>query len=150
MAIDRMTMDHNRQDLFSHILAAKDPEKGRGFSMDELWGESTLLIIAGSDAISTGMAAVFYYLGRHLEAYSKVCHEVRSTFSSPDEVRTGEKLTSCRYLRACIDESMRMSPPVGGALWCEVCAGGITIQGRYIPKGYDVGIRYPPSSGILP
>ena len=47
MAVDRMNMDHDRQDLFSHILAAKDPETGKGFSIDELWGESTLLIIAG-------------------------------------------------------------------------------------------------------
>ena len=50
MAIDRMNMDHKRQDLFSHILAAKDPETGKGFSMDELWGESTLLIIAGTSS----------------------------------------------------------------------------------------------------
>lgn len=48
MAIERMKMDSTRQDLFSHILAAKDPETGKGFSMDEIWGESTLLIIAGT------------------------------------------------------------------------------------------------------
>jgi len=140
MAVERMNMDSNRQDLFGHILKAKDPETGKGFSVDELWGESTLLIIAGSDAISTGMAGVFYYMGRHPETYKKMCEEVRSTFSSADEIRTGEKLTSCKYLRSCIDESMRMSPPVGGALWREVCAGGVNIQGQHVPKGYDVGI----------
>lgn len=47
MAHDRMNMDSKRQDLFSHILAAKDPETGKGFSLDEIWGESTLLIVAG-------------------------------------------------------------------------------------------------------
>ncbi len=48
MAIDRMNMDSKRQDLFSHILAARDPQTGKGFSMDEIWGESTLLIVAGN------------------------------------------------------------------------------------------------------
>ena len=47
MAIERINMDSQRQDLFSHILAATDPMTGKGFSMDEIWGESTLLIIAG-------------------------------------------------------------------------------------------------------
>lgn len=48
MAIDRMKMEKaNRHDLFSYILAAKDPQTGKGFSMDDIWGESTLLIVAG-------------------------------------------------------------------------------------------------------
>ena len=47
MATERMNMNSKRQDLFSYILSAKDPETGNGFSMDEIWGESTLLIVAG-------------------------------------------------------------------------------------------------------
>lgn len=47
MAHERMNMPSKRQDLFSHILAAKDPHTGQGFSLDEIWGESTLLIVAG-------------------------------------------------------------------------------------------------------
>ena len=86
------------------------------------------------------MAGCFYYLSRNSEAYTKACAEVRQTFSSREEIRTGQKLTSCIYLRACIDESLRMSPPVGGALWREVCEGGVSINGRKIPQGYDVGV----------
>ena len=48
MAVERMNMDSKRQDLFSYILAARDPETGKGFSLDEIWGESTLLIVAGN------------------------------------------------------------------------------------------------------
>ncbi|MCJ1250608.1 hypothetical protein MMC30_007836 [Trapelia coarctata] len=140
LAVDRMNMDSKRRDLFSHILAARDPQTGKGFTMDEIWGESTLLIIAGSDAISTGMAGCFFYLSRHPGACAKVSAEVRRAFPSADDIRTGQTLTSCVYLRACIDESLRMSPPVGGALWREACAGGVNINGRMIPKGYDVGV----------
>ena len=86
------------------------------------------------------MAGCFYYLSRNPEAYAKVCGEVREMFSSADEIRTGQMLTSCVYLRACIDESLRMSPPVGGALWREVCKGGVNINGKIIPQGYDVGV----------
>ena len=54
MAIRRMEMGSKRQDLFSHILAARDPETGKGFSMDEIWGEATLLIIAGTASTFPG------------------------------------------------------------------------------------------------
>ena len=140
MAVDRIAMESKRQDLFSHILAARDPETGRGFTMDELWGESTLLIIAGSDAISTALAGCFFYLSRHSEAYEKACEEVRTTFSSTEDIRSGPKLSSCTYLRACVDESLRMSPPVGGALWRETCKGGVKLEGEVIPPGLDVGV----------
>ena len=86
------------------------------------------------------MAGCFYYLARHAEARAKVTTEVRAAFSTADEIRLGNKLTSCVYLRACVDESLRMSPPVGGALWREVCEGGLNIHGNMIPRGYDVGI----------
>ncbi len=33
-----------------------------------------------------------------------------------------------------------MSPPVGGALWREVCKGGVNLSGQTIPQGYDVGV----------
>ena len=45
MAVDRMRMESKRQDLFSHILAAKDPRTGRGFSMDEIWANLPSLLL---------------------------------------------------------------------------------------------------------
>ena len=51
----------------------------------------------------------------------------------------GPKLQSCTYLRACIDESMRISPAVGSALWREVQAGGAVVDGQLIPAGCVVG-----------
>ena len=86
------------------------------------------------------MAACFYYLSRHHKAYAKAYIEVRSTFSSANEIRNGQKLNSCHYLHACIDEALRMSPPVGGALWRETCQKGVNIDGHMIPQGYDVGV----------
>lgn len=48
MAVDKMQTEENRgQDIFSCILAAKDPESGEGFPMSELWAESALLMVAG-------------------------------------------------------------------------------------------------------
>ena len=47
MALQRMKIKQERRDLFSHLLDAKDPETGKGFTLDELWGEATMLTVAG-------------------------------------------------------------------------------------------------------
>ena len=65
--------------------------------------------------------------------------EVRHTFAELEQIHSGPLLNSCTYLNACIDEAMRLSPPVGGILPREVLPGGIDIDGHYIPAGTVVG-----------
>jgi cytochrome P450 len=129
----------DRRDFFYYLLKARDPETGEGFSTPELWGESNLLIIAGSDTTSTGMAATIFYLVRSSSALKRVTAEVRSKFSNVEDIVHGPALNSCSYLRACIDEAMRLSPSVGGILPREVLAGGITVDGHKLPAGTVIG-----------
>lgn len=42
-------------------------------------------------------------------------------------------------MKACIDESLRLSPPASSSLWREVIQDGVVIDGHVIPRGYDVG-----------
>ena len=128
-------------DLFANIAAAKDPETGDGFSTDEMAAESATLIVAGSDTSSTAIAGVLFYLAHNPSAYARAAAEVRAAFASRDEIAMGAKLAGCKYLHACIDESLRMSPPVGSALWREVAApGGAVVDGQRVPQGVDVGV----------
>jgi cytochrome P450 len=86
------------------------------------------------------MAGTLFYISRHPMAYEKVTKEIRECFASIDEIQLEAKLNSCTYLRACIDETLRMSPAAGSSLWREVQKGGITLNGAYIPEGCDVGV----------
>ncbi|POR36963.1 Isotrichodermin C-15 hydroxylase [Tolypocladium paradoxum] len=129
----------DRRDFFYYLLKARDPETGQGFSTPELWGESNLLIIAGSDTTSTAMAATLFYLVRNDHALRRVTDEVRSKFNDVEDIIHGPALGGCTYLRACIDEAMRLSPSVGGILPREVLPGGITIDGQALPPGTVVG-----------
>lgn len=137
-----MGMDVDRKDFFYHLLKAKDPETGAGFTTPELWGESNLLIIAGSDTTSTALAATLFYLVHNEQALKKVTHEVRSAFSDVEEIRIGATLSSLHYVRACVDEAMRMSPSVGGILPREVLPGGMEIDGVQVPAGTVVGVPH--------
>ena len=72
-------------------------------------------------------------------SYERLCLEIRNTFEKEEDIRLGKQLRSCIFLRACIDETLRMSPPVGSSPWREVGPGGETIAGQFIPQGCSVG-----------
>lgn len=77
---------------------------------------------------------------RNQQVYRRVSDEVRASFASKTAVSQGSELNSCTYLRACIEEAMRLSPPVGGPMWREVIHGSnLVIGGRSIPSGIDIG-----------
>ncbi|KFA75826.1 hypothetical protein S40288_01915 [Stachybotrys chartarum IBT 40288] len=129
----------DRRDFFYYLLKARDPETGQGFTTPELWSESNLLIIAGSDTTSTAMAATLFYLVRNQHALQRATEEVRAKFKDVEQIVHSAELGSCHYLRACIDEAMRLSPSVGGILPREVLPGGITVDGHTLPAGTVIG-----------
>ncbi|TLD11452.1 hypothetical protein PspLS_11924 [Pyricularia sp. CBS 133598] len=133
--------DNENGDLFSNLAAATDPETGSKFTADELAAESATLVFAGTDTSSISLAAVLFYLAHNPACYERAAAEVRAALGKGQPASGGAALTSCVYLRACIEEAMRMSPPVGGALWREVATeGGATVAGEFLPRGTAVGV----------
>jgi cytochrome P450 len=125
-----------RKDFFHWLFKAVDPETGeRGYSLDELYGESELLIIAGSDTTSIVMSAMMFYLVRYPHLQAKLSAEILSTFDDMNEIKAGEKLQSCKYLHYFITEALRMTPPVSAEPSREVLPGGTQVDGHYIPAG---------------
>ena len=137
--------DKDKRDFFHYLLTAVDPATGRGFDKPELWGEANVLMIAGSDTTSTGLAATLYYLLRTPEKMEKLKREVRGCFGDVSEIVSGRKMGECRYLRAVIDEALRLCPPVPALLPREVVAPqGLLLEcagERYfLPMGTVVGV----------
>ena len=89
--------------------------------------------------MATTMTATLFYLLHNPSTFEKLQDELQGKFSSTEVIVMGSELNSCVYLRACLDETMRLNPPVGGVLPREVLKGGVTIDGNYFPVGTDVG-----------
>ena len=129
-----------RKDMFYHISKAKDPETDNlGYSRAELFEETNLLVLAGADTTAIIITAMFFYLTRYSNVYAKLTKEIRETFASAEDIHTGPKLSACRYLRSCIDETLRMTPPVAAELQREVLVGGIVVDGHPLEQGLKVG-----------
>ncbi|KAF2469067.1 benzoate 4-monooxygenase cytochrome P450 [Lindgomyces ingoldianus] len=131
-----------RLDMFHFLCEAKDPDTGRPAHDEQtLRAEASLLVIAGSDTSATSLTATMFYLSLPSQAHrlAKVVREIRSMFQSAEEIVHGPKLASCVYMKACIEEAMRLSPAGPSELPRQVRAGGITIKGYYYPEGTIVG-----------
>jgi cytochrome P450 len=63
----------------------------------------------------------------------KLTAEIRGTFQSEDEIDF-ESVSRLPYLLACLDEALRMYPPVPTGLPRVVPKGGATIAGNYVPE----------------
>ncbi|KAI1874420.1 hypothetical protein JX265_004628 [Neoarthrinium moseri] len=132
-----------KHDLYSFVSEALNDQSDNGLRQSDLWGEANLFLTAAGDTTKTAMSAAFFYLTRNPDCYQRLADEIRTTFSAGSEIQ-GSALTSCQYLRACIDETLRMSPPASGTLWRELSSDSgdqsFIVDGHVIPRGTIVGV----------
>lgn len=135
--------DEKRLDMFHFLIGAKDLETGLpALDHRDLKAESSLLIVAGTDTSANSLSGIFFYLTGDPRRCRKVVNEVRMAFKSVDDIVYSPELSACTYLRACIDEGMRMVPSGPGEFPREVLPGGIQIKGEYYPAGTIVGFSH--------
>lgn len=141
----RLALDkHAKRDLYS--FAADHMTNSESLEDSELWPEAFFFIIAGGNTAATVMSAMFFYLSRYPECYKRLAGEVRANFHAADEIQSGEQLRRCDYLRACINETLRLSPPNTGTLWRQELAddktrGPLVVDGHVIPPGTELGVN---------
>ncbi|KAK0634894.1 cytochrome P450 [Bombardia bombarda] len=144
MIKSRVTLDrHAKPDLYSFVAdtLTANPDSIRG---SHLWLEALFFLTAGGDTVATAISAVFFYLARNRACYETLAAEIRSSFASASDIKTGPQLAGCAYLRACIHEAMRMSPPIATTLWREQDPTDdqpLVIDGHAVPKGTLFGVN---------
>jgi cytochrome P450 len=120
-----------------HILASKGPPA----TNVEIASHFNVIMMAGAVTTATFLAGVTYYLAHDPRSTSLLQDELRSQFSSLDEI-TSKALMNCAYLNAVVEEGLRIYPPAGaGHLSRIVPKGGCEIDGVWVPEG--VSFRLP-------
>ncbi|KAL2276579.1 hypothetical protein FJTKL_00753 [Diaporthe vaccinii] len=131
-----------KPDFYAHVsgdIAPGDP----GLDTKDLWAEAILIVAAGGSTTATTITAALFYLSRNPQAYERLASEIRNNFTSAKDVKQGPQLSACSYLRAVIDESLRLST---GTIsnWrvqdpSSVAAGEqLVVDGHVIPPGTEV------------
>lgn len=139
----RMAQDKYQQaDLYSFIVDEMDAQPDT-LNAGTMWAEAHFFMAAGGDTVATLESAAFFYLSRNPEVYKTLANEIRSTFASGRDIQPGNQLASCKYLRACINESLRMSPPSGSVHYREQDPNDtqpFIVDGHVIPRGTLVAV----------
>ena len=125
---ERLATKTDRKDFMTYIQRHNDE---RGMSTPEILGTSNLLLVAGSETTASLLSGATWHLLRNPTVLAKVRDEVRSAFSSPEEmtfVSTGQ----LPYLHAVLEESLRTFPPVPANLPRRTIKGEV-IDGIVVP-----------------
>ncbi|CAJ2506672.1 Uu.00g078580.m01.CDS01 [Anthostomella pinea] len=125
-----------RPDLIEGLLK-KDAEWGMG--IDKLAQNASILIIAGSETTATLLSGATFLLATNPDKLARLVQEVRSSFKSDEEI-TLNSVNNLTYMLACLNESLRMYPPVAGALPRQVPRGGGVISGTPVAEGTVVAV----------
>lgn len=138
-----------RKDALYYILGSRDPDTGREFTKGELEADIALIFGAGSDGVAFTISACLFYLLRNPPTLTRLTCEIRSAFAHFTDIRHPQ-VSALPYLHACVEETLRVSPPVPSSLPRLVLPGGLTINDgadadhnhgvHVIPAGTVVGV----------
>ncbi|KAI0279986.1 cytochrome P450 [Russula aff. rugulosa BPL654] len=134
--LKRLEVSANRKDMFYYLSGEELPEPDRP-SFDDLAQNGTLAIIAGSDTTSSVLAAILYYLLLNPAAYERLQEEVDGAFSTGEEPLDAVKLSQLEWLNGCINEGLRLQPPVPSGSQRSVYKGkGPKVLGKLVIPEY--------------
>lgn len=127
--IARGSMD--RIDFFDHLI------KNNTLTEDLLLANADLLLLAGSETTATALTGLTWYLLHNPACLATLTAEVRGAFTSEGQI-TGDSTAggSLPYLHGCVEEAMRLFPPVTLGLPRD-CPGAV-VDGVYVPEGVVV------------
>ncbi|MFT6400521.1 MAG: cytochrome P450 [Bradymonadia bacterium] len=95
-------------DLISRLLAATD-EDGTRMPAKQLRDEAITMFAAGHETTSIALTNTFYQLARHPEAAARLDAELEEVLQGRDP--TIADLPKLVWTNACLQESLRISPP---------------------------------------
>lgn len=85
-----------------------------------------------SDTVAAVLSCLFMELARHPREYKKLQEEIDEYFREHDKPEHAA-LSKLRYLQACIDESLRLHPPVPSGVQRMTPPEGLQVDDIWLP-----------------
>jgi cytochrome P450 len=125
-------------DIFSKLLKNGKGED-LGLSVGEILAECSVMMNAGTDTTTAALTNTIYLIYKHPAVLSKLRRELDAATGTSD-VPPYSAVSDLPYLRACIEESLRVRPASSMGLPRVVPKGGRTIAGQFIDEGVTVSV----------
>lgn len=137
---------HPRSDFMTFML--RNRGKDQGVTDHELASNSDIIISAGSETTSTALTGITWFLTSNPEILARCTKEVRDYFKSDEEI-TFAATATLPYMLACIEEGLRMYPPVPTSLIRQTLPGRpMLIDGHLLPENVS-SFPLPPIVSVM-
>ncbi|KAJ9664888.1 hypothetical protein H2201_004940 [Coniosporium apollinis] len=127
-------------DDFFQVLMEDKNGTPNNLEWGEIVAEVSIMLNAGSDTTAIAMNNVMFWLLRNPACLARLREEVDSVLDPAEVVAPYDKVKHLPYLRACLDESLRITPPTTFGLPRRTPPEGAPILGEYIPGNTSVSI----------
>ncbi|CAL5873526.1 uncharacterized protein PFLUO_LOCUS7806 [Penicillium psychrofluorescens] len=126
-------------DLVSTLLWDKD-SNALCLEFGEILSESVNLIGA-TENTEIALTNTVYFLARYPGAANKLYEELEGALQeNKEDVPTYEAIKDLPYLRACIDESLRLRPSLEAGLPRVIPKGGLFVSGEWLEEGTTASV----------
>ena len=129
---ERMRMETEKSNVMSWLIQAS--EEDDKWDMSWLEGDAVSMIVAGSEPEASTLVFLFYYLAKFAEKQTKLRLELEAA-SFPTDARA---LQSLPFLNGCINEALRLHPPLPSGCLRITPSEGLHVDGKRIPGGCTV------------
>jgi cytochrome P450 len=125
-----------RPDIWTYVTKHSNSENA--LKLTELHSNGAAFMLAGTETSATELAGLTYTLLKNPAMLHRLVKDIRGAFTTLEDI-TMTKLSQLEYLQACIEEGLRIYPPVPGGLPRVVPKGGANVCGHWIPGGVSCG-----------
>jgi len=141
-ATQRLKRYQNGEKLDDFFTALMEDKNGTPNNLEwgEIVAEISIMMNAGSDTTAIAINNVMYWLLKNPKCLATLRSELDAVLDQDDVVAPYDKIKHLPYLRACLDESLRIYPPTTFGLPRRTPKEGAPILGDYVAGNTSVSM----------
>lgn len=141
-AMERLRRHQKGEDLddFFSCLMTDKTGKPNDLELGEIVSEVSVIINAGADTTAIALSHIMELLIRHSQHLQRLRAEIDEALEEDDFVAPYDKVKDLPFLRACLDEGLRLIPPTSAGLARRTPPEGAQILGEWIPGDTSVSM----------
>ena len=139
LRLQRYREGEKLDDFFQALMEDKNSSPNN-LEWGEIVAEINIMMNAGSVTTAIAIANCLYQLILHPSILKQLREEVDAVLDEDEVVAPYDKVKHLPYLRACLDESLRLFPPTPHGLPRKTPAEGLWVNDVFVPGNTTVSI----------
>lgn len=137
--LERYRAGEKLDDFFQALMQDRNGNPNN-LEWGEIVAEINIMMNAGSVTTAIALANVMHQLLQNPEALRHLREEIDAVLEPDETVAPYDKVKHLPYLRACLDESLRLHPPTPHGLPRTTPPQGMNIMGEWVPGNTTVSM----------